>query len=247
MWHNGNSRHLLPFFDRLWFPYRFLSVAFLGVTWGIGTLLDRVEAWAPRPALRALPLLAVLGTMTEQHPNLAYPLLHGDFTPPPVYTWLRDQGGGLIELPIGFARISVAWQAWHGLPRWGGGRNARRLRGDKGVDEEAGAAERGRRAAGGVGSRRPRGGSGGDPAHGRRASQPELGSGGRAGLRDAAAGAGEVAGKPGTATQVVVPFTRITAKPTNVVVPFTRITSRPTPPMAPLLGPHPVLHVIHPP
>lgn len=121
--------HGLPFFDRLWFPYRMLSVAFLGITLLIGLLLARAEAAAEGRGWRALvpilPALLVLGSALEQRPNLAYPLLHREFVPPYVYSWLSEQEGALIELPIGLTRISVAWQPRHERPVWGGmGENA---------------------------------------------------------------------------------------------------------------------------
>jgi len=119
--------NLLPFFDRLWFPYRMLSVAMLGITMGLGTVLARLEGrlgrWGPA-AIGAL----VLGNLVEQNGNLAYPLLHRDFTPPALYGWIGRETGGLIELPIGLSRISVAWQAVHQQPTWGGmGENAKLL------------------------------------------------------------------------------------------------------------------------
>ena len=122
--------HHLPFFDRLWFPYRLLCMVFFGLSLGLGTLLVQVEAWAARlqrpPGV--IPMLMVLATMVEQSENLAFPLMHRDFTPPQVYTWIREHEGGLIELPIGLSRISVAWQVVHRQPTWGGmGENAKVL------------------------------------------------------------------------------------------------------------------------
>lgn len=125
--------HGLPFFDRLWFPYRMLSVAFLGITLLLGTLLVRAEIWAEVRKARGarawpawgLPVALVLGSMAEQAPNLAYPLLHRAFVPPYVYSWLHEQEGAIIELPIGLSRVSVAWQPVHERPVWGGmGENA---------------------------------------------------------------------------------------------------------------------------
>ncbi len=121
--HYMAAYHHLPFFDRLWFPYRLMSVVFLALSLSSGLLLTRLG----RAALPVgLALLALAGA--EQHRNLAYPLLHRDLTPPSVYRWLGEQGGGLIELPQGMARISIAWQPVHGQPTFGGmGENARVL------------------------------------------------------------------------------------------------------------------------
>lgn len=132
--HYMAAYYLLPFFDRLWFPYRIILVTFLGVTLGIGTVMDRLLGWsatrriAPKLAT-ALPfcvaLVPAVVTAVEQSPNLSYPLLHRDLTPPAIYGWLHQAEGGLIELPIGMNRASIAWQPVHGQPVWGGmGENA---------------------------------------------------------------------------------------------------------------------------
>ena len=119
--------HLLPFLDRLWFPYRMLSVVFLVVVLGIGTFFARATDRLRLPGW-VLPGLLVLTGLVEQHRLLAWPLLHRDLTPPAVYTFLHDQGGALIELPIGMSRISIAWQPVHQQPVWGGmGENAKLL------------------------------------------------------------------------------------------------------------------------
>ncbi len=128
--------NLLPFFDRLWFPYRLLSVAMLAVTMGIGTVLARLEGRiGPRVAVVAGVLALV--NLVEQNGNLAYPILHRDFTPPELYRWIGRERGALIELPIGLSRVSVAWQVVHQQPTWGGmGENAKILW-PKGFDKQA--------------------------------------------------------------------------------------------------------------
>ena len=62
----------------------------------------------------------VVGTLLEQGRNLAYPLIHRDFDPPEVYEWIGESGGGLIELPMRMSQISIAWQAVHEQPTFGG-------------------------------------------------------------------------------------------------------------------------------
>lgn len=114
----------LPFLDRLWFPYRLSVIAFLGVALGMGGVLGRLDSLRARrapwlPAL-ALPALLVGAHLTEQHRHLAFPLLHRDLTPPAVYGIIGQEEGALIELPIGLARISIAWQPVHGQPTFGG-------------------------------------------------------------------------------------------------------------------------------
>lgn len=112
--------HVLPFFDRLWFPYRMLVMVFLALSLGIGTVVARATRGPARRAPWALAMGLLALNLAEQHRHLAWPLLHRDLSPPPVYTWIGDQGGALIELPIGLARISIAWQAVHEQPTFGG-------------------------------------------------------------------------------------------------------------------------------
>lgn len=112
----------LPFFDRLWFPYRMLGLTFLAVAIGIGTLIKRLEGWR---YAAAIPVVLVLLTMAEQHRHLAYPLIHRDLTPPQVYYEIGRYGGALIEAPVGISRTSIAFQPVHGQPTFGGmGENA---------------------------------------------------------------------------------------------------------------------------
>jgi hypothetical protein len=114
----------LPFLDRLWFPYRLAVIAFLGVALGMGAAVQRLDGLraARMPWLPAvvLPALLIGGNLAEQHRHLAFPLLHRDLTPPAVYGVIARERGALIELPIGLARISIAWQAVHGQPTFGG-------------------------------------------------------------------------------------------------------------------------------
>ncbi len=122
MFHYLAAYRLLPYFDRLWFPYRMVVVAFLGLTLGLGSALARWEArlgdrskWAGLAAV-----VALLGAGLEQHRNLALPLVSRDLTPPPIMSTLGELGGGLIELPVGLARVSIAWQPVHAQPTFGG-------------------------------------------------------------------------------------------------------------------------------
>lgn len=112
--------HVLPFFDRLWFPYRLLVMVFLGLSLLLGTLVARANRGALSRWPWALPLALCALNLAEQHRHLAWPLLHREFVPPAVYTHIGEQGGGLIELPVGLARISIAWQAVHEQPTFGG-------------------------------------------------------------------------------------------------------------------------------
>lgn len=114
----------LPFLNRLWFPYRLVVIAFLAAALGIGGVVSRLEGVRARrvPVVPAglLPLVLLGAHLAEQHRHLAFPLLHRDFTPPVVYEVIGEAQGGLIELPIGLARSSIAWQTVHGQPTFGG-------------------------------------------------------------------------------------------------------------------------------
>ncbi|NOY26119.1 MAG: hypothetical protein GXP62_09630, partial [Oligoflexia bacterium] len=116
--------HYLPFFDRLWFPVRMVAVAMLAASVLLGMLVDRLDALRrarlPRLPAAVVPVLLVVVGMVEQHRVLAFPLLARDFSPPEIYRVIGSERGGLIELPIGMARISIAWQAVHQQPTFGG-------------------------------------------------------------------------------------------------------------------------------
>lgn len=121
--------HYLPFFDRLWFPVRMVGVAMLPATLLLGMLVDRIDdlraARSPRLPAWLAPLAIVALGMVEQHHVLAFPLIARDLEPPQVYRVIGQEGGGLIELPIGMARVSIAWQPVHEQPTFGGmGENA---------------------------------------------------------------------------------------------------------------------------
>lgn len=110
----------LPFFDRLWFPYRMVVMAFVGLSLAAAEAISRIEQsrfvrWAP-----VVSAVVLLGAAWEQHANLAFPLVHRDLTPPAVYETIGELGGGLIELPIGLARVSIAHQPVHKQPVFGG-------------------------------------------------------------------------------------------------------------------------------
>lgn len=116
--------HLLPFFDRLWFPMRLVVIAMLAAAILLGQLVDRAEelrqARWPRLPPWLLPAALILLNMGEQHRVLAFPLLARDLTTPQIYRAIGALGGGLIELPIGMARPSIAWQPIHRQFTFGG-------------------------------------------------------------------------------------------------------------------------------
>jgi hypothetical protein len=119
-------RHL-PFFSRLWFPYRMASIALLAVAVGIGFAVQQVAAsegpW--RRWVWGLPLLLTATTLLEQSRVDAYPMLHRALEVPQIYRQIGRRGGAIIELPIGLARETIIWQTVHHQPTLGGmGENA---------------------------------------------------------------------------------------------------------------------------
>jgi hypothetical protein len=148
MFHYLLAYHLLPFFDRLWFPYRLVVIAFLCVSLAAGTawarifpwLQSRFSAWkvakgrvarlAPVlvPVICAL-LLAV--NLVEQNGRYVWPFVTRDVDPPKIFFFLRDHAKddgkveAVIHVPIGVTQTSIVWQTIHHQPMFGGmGENA---------------------------------------------------------------------------------------------------------------------------
>lgn len=114
----------VPHWDRLWFPYRAVSLTLFSLFVAAAVGLGRLGVGRPRLA-RAWAGAALLVGLGDAAAWLSLPLSHRGFGAPPVLMALRDRPGGLIELPLGLARESIAHQAWHRLPTFGGmGENA---------------------------------------------------------------------------------------------------------------------------
>jgi len=119
--------HYLPFFDRLWFPYRMLAVVMMILCLCFGQLIDRLRAWQPtRPALPAVALALWAGwTGLEQHSWSVYPFVARDLSVPETFRWIGEEEGALLHLPFGITQPSVVWQTVHEQPLFGGmGENA---------------------------------------------------------------------------------------------------------------------------
>ena len=111
----------LPFFQRLWFPYRLAMVAMVPAALAVGFLAARL---GPRLRL-AVPLLVVLVTTVEQARFAIFPFVARDARPPAVMAWVGEHGGGLLDLPFGIYSEAVIWQTFHEQPLFGGmGENA---------------------------------------------------------------------------------------------------------------------------
>jgi hypothetical protein len=106
---------VLPFFSRLWFPYRMVSMALLFAIIGIGFALDRIGAKG-----KMITLLLLSAHLFEQSFSFTVPLLHKSWPVPQIYTRMMEEPAPIIELPIGYARSSILWQSQHKMPTFGG-------------------------------------------------------------------------------------------------------------------------------
>ena len=105
----------LPFFSRLWFPYRMVSLSILLAIIGIGLMLNQLKGKWSWCTLFIVFVHIVLQTQTY-----CVPLLHHSWIEPKVYSEMKREPGAIIELPIGFVRRSILWQSQHSLPTFGG-------------------------------------------------------------------------------------------------------------------------------
>lgn len=103
----------VPFFARLWFPYRFAVAALLAACLLIALAMPRRRA----PLLACV--LAVLG-LAEQARGAIFPLAWHDVRCPPVLAALGEQGGALLFLPFRIQHDGLAWQTTFRLPTFGG-------------------------------------------------------------------------------------------------------------------------------
>ena len=117
----------LPFFDRLWFPYRALTLVFLAGSLGVGAVAGRLGALAGRwgdrfvaPATLGVGALVLGGTLVELDRDEMFPFRVRDATTPAVYTWMAPQGGAIIDLPPRIAQNYILYQPDHQLPLFGG-------------------------------------------------------------------------------------------------------------------------------
>lgn len=104
----------LPFFDRLWFPYRLVVPGFAIAALLIASTLPsgrRGAAWTAA-------LLAVgLGGQVRWS---AWPPTTRDPRPPELIEHLREAPGAVLYLPSGIQHDGIAWQATDQLPQVGG-------------------------------------------------------------------------------------------------------------------------------
>ena len=104
----------LPFFDRLWFPYRFVAVAFVPACLLIAAALP-----AGRKGIVGGALLAALGLAGQSHYSI-WPFPVHDIRCPPMLAALRFEGGTVVTLPFGIQNDTLTWQTQFQLPLLGG-------------------------------------------------------------------------------------------------------------------------------
>jgi hypothetical protein len=104
----------LPFFVRLWFPYRMVGVALLVLVPLAGALLAR-SRW-PRATLAGV----VTAALATQSLVGTWPYNHHVMRSPRLLTLLREQGGALLFVPFRVQHDGIAWQTEFMLPMLGG-------------------------------------------------------------------------------------------------------------------------------
>jgi hypothetical protein len=118
----------IPFFDRLWFPYRALAICFLGASIGAGLVLERAGeaiaarrpgAWA-RAGAFGFGMVALSGALLTERFDETWPMVARDVPLPESYRWMSSQGGAIIDLPRGIAQNFIVHQTRHELPLFGG-------------------------------------------------------------------------------------------------------------------------------
>ena len=108
--------HLLPFFERFWHPYRLLSVALVPAALAIGSLV-RGRA---RPVGLGVIVALVIATALEQRQTGLFPIVSREVRPPAVVTWLGEQEGAVVNLPLDRSDTTFVWQIFHHRPTFGG-------------------------------------------------------------------------------------------------------------------------------
>jgi len=105
--------NILPFFERLWFPYRILGFTFIALSVAAALLLDKHKAsrWA-------IPLAGVLwlAGVAESVQLRVMPLMTTDVTPSPIAKFIQEQGGPVLNVPFDSGDASVVLQITHEQP-----------------------------------------------------------------------------------------------------------------------------------
>ncbi len=102
----------LPFFDRLWFPYRIAAAAFIPATFLL------VEAWRRLGARPWVAIAAILLSLAGQHAVWPFPT-HNP-RPPGILMELTREPGGVIFTPMRIQHDGLSWQTFFARPTFGG-------------------------------------------------------------------------------------------------------------------------------
>jgi len=100
---------VVPFFDRLWFPYRIAGVAFLPATLLVAPLLRGRPAW-----VGAFLIVSLAG----QH--AVWPFPHHDPRPPGIVQEVTRAPGGVVMTPMKIQHDGLSWQTFFQRPTLGG-------------------------------------------------------------------------------------------------------------------------------
>jgi hypothetical protein len=106
--------HWLPYFDRLWFPYRILGFSFLVVSLWAGT---QVQRFSSQKLVVFLTILGSTVALLENHALNAMPIQSKNATPSTAVSCIQDKA---IELPMGYVRQTLNWQTLHEQQTFGG-------------------------------------------------------------------------------------------------------------------------------
>ncbi|MFZ5478121.1 MAG: hypothetical protein ACOZNI_15240 [Myxococcota bacterium] len=112
-WYMAAYRHL-PFFNRLWFPYRMVVVAFVPATLLVTALVLR--ATRPKWVLAGLVAVGLAGQAVAG----IFPFNWHHARAPEMLAELKGQGGAVMFLPLRIQHDGLMWQTEFQLPTFGG-------------------------------------------------------------------------------------------------------------------------------
>ncbi len=115
------ARETLPFFNRLWFPYRAMSVgmvpACLAIGFGVAWAAQRRGSRASSGLAAAWAVLFLAGL----HARGLLPLTHKEVAVPASARFMAEQtAGAVIHLPFGLSQRFLVWHLEAPLPHLGG-------------------------------------------------------------------------------------------------------------------------------
>ena len=107
----------IPFFERLWFPYRAMSYVFIGFSMCFALSINILMKEAHTYKRFGLVMGLIGAGLWDLHYVRSFPLTHTDTQASSIVDCID---GPYIELPIGFAHPSMMWQGDIGEPTFGG-------------------------------------------------------------------------------------------------------------------------------